>query len=130
MGRPAALCFLLVCIVLGITVSAETGSKTSRITFVGVQHHESAPLCCYRGGTDQLLTADTYHYNVSLKSGCTVYTGRYENFYDYFPAFRPGQAVNAQIGKRVMTLSTPSGEHLTMSIIDRTRVAGCGSAGQ
>lgn len=104
-------------------VVAQTANATA-VTFVGMQRHQTETPCCY-DGTDQPLQSDAYQYDVSLKRDCTIYTGRYQNAMDYFPAFRPGEVVHAEILKHSMVLASPSGKQLRMPIIARSTPTTC-----
>ncbi len=129
MATTAAFAFALSALVVftfAVSAFAQPASTDNGVTFVKVERHQPEPLCCNYSATDQPLTSDKYEYDVSLKQGCTIYTGRYERFDDYFPAYRPGQEVKADIDKHTMVLLTPSGERLKMPILDRTNVSDCG----
>ncbi len=129
-ARTAAFAFALFALVvltLGASAFAQPADPTNTgVTFLKAERYEPQPLCCNYSATDQPLTVDAYDYNVALKQGCTIYTGRYERFDDYFPAYHTGQPVKAEIDKRIMVLFAPSGEPLKMPIIDRTKAPDCG----
>ena len=127
MKRLAVVFFLAIgsSIVLPFEAQAQNSAGKVQVTFVSAQQVATATPCCY-DTTDRPLTADAYAYNVSLKSACTIYTGRYENFVDYFPEFKPGQLVDAQIGKHAIVLRSPGGDSLRMSIVGHQELLGAG----
>lgn len=118
------LCALYASTFVPSALAQQPATGSSAMTFVSVEKHETEPLCCYNL-SDRPSASDSYEYDVALKQGCTVYTARYDNFDDYFPAFHPGQSVNAKINKHTMVLSTPSGARLRMPILSRSNAAGC-----
>jgi hypothetical protein len=73
--------------------------------------------------SDAPLTFQYYAYEVSIRVGCEIYTGRYETPFNYLPsAFSSDRQVSMRLTKHVMYFDLPNNPDLRMGIVHRKSV--------
>lgn len=99
-----------------------------RGTVVRVQKYKTQSPEYTMGGSnpsDAPLTSSYYTFEVSIRSGCTVYVARYLTPFNYLPsAFTDDKSVSVRLTKHVMYFDLPDNPDLRMGIIHRTDVCG------
>ena len=107
----------------------DAGFQRGTVLKVERQEVRSPDTCCY-SGTDAPLQSEYYAFEVSVRVGCTIYEGRYETPFDYFPsAFSPGKSIQVRPTKHTLYLDTPIWNDTKIPVVRRTtdRAAPCGT---
>jgi hypothetical protein len=99
-----------------------------RGTVVRVQKHKTQFPEYTVGGSnpsDAPLSTSYYSFEVSIRSACTIYVGRYLTPFNYLPsAFTDDKSVSVRLTKHVMYFELPDHPDLRMGIVHRTNVCG------
>jgi hypothetical protein len=67
---------------------------------------------------DAPIAPEVFAYDVSLRTQCLVYVGRYESATDYLPAYlKPNSSVNVRVEKHSMYLSLPLDHEVKLGIL-------------
>jgi hypothetical protein len=97
-------------------------------TVVEVQEQKEQSPSYMIGGSnpaDAPLTTRYYTYEVSIRTDCEIYVGRYQTPLNYLPsAFTAGRPISLRLTKHVMYFDLPNDPDFRMGIVRRRRVCG------